>query len=387
MNHLKLLIKSLIISLIIVGCANNESIIDNEAVDNSSDLKLSKKEIAFNLIDLMQNNNFKNILFTQLKNQTPSIALSTILNQNTNQTNTKAFKNLEKQVAYLNEQNSTKNKSVEVLELWLQNEINENDFDNVLISFTPEGNENTWTKVEAYTLTKELVYLDPKEAPKQPVIVIENSGFEALKLEVEKMNEILRKEGLQNERFTKTKFDKGYTPANKANLETTKLERIVLDDDQEPWISGAAEIYAITSGIKDNNNTPEIKIIPMYYLDYKDEVYYPNQILLFWDDYQYQAANIQLFEKDSGENYQELTQAIVSGVFQIIGIFTAQPWVNVLGQVAGAIIQAMPSGTFTNDDDYVDSFYTIEKNKTYTNYKGAARNATVTLKPFTVLAN
>lgn len=385
MNYLKLLLRGLFFSFLIISCSNNESVI-NEPTDQQSSSELTKKDIAFHLIDLMQEKQFKENVFSQLKNQQPSVALSKILDKNNYKSNSKSFKALKNKVHFLDQKNTIKNNSIEVLELWMHQEIKENDFNDVLISFAPEGNENTWTKVEAYTLKKELVYLDPKDPPKQTVIVIEDSGFETLKLEVEKMNDVLRNEGLQNQRFTKTS-SKNYTASNKGAIETTKLERIELDDDQEPWISGAAEIYAITSGIRDSNNTPEIKIIPMYYLDHKDEVYYPNQILLFWDDYQYQAANIQLFEKDSGENYQELTQAIVSGVFQIIGIFTAQPWVNVLGQVAGAIIQAMPSGTFTNDDDYVDSFYTIEKNKTYTNYRGAARNAKVTLKPFTVLEN
>ena len=47
----------------------------------------------------------------------------------------------------------------------------------------------------------------------------------------------------------------------------------------------------------------------------------------------------------------------------------------------------MPSEWFTDDDDYVDSFYTIEKNKPYTNYYGAAGNAKVNLRPFTLLEN
>lgn len=201
------------------------------------------------------------------------------------------------------------------------------------------------------------------------------------------MNKYLREEGVQNMRFANGKPNLDARAAENAGLETTKLDKIRLNNDEEPWISGAAEVYAITSGIKDAGNKPEIKVIPMYYLDYDGTDYYPNQILLFWNDYKYQAANIQLFEKDDNVNYKSLVSTIVSGVFQIIGTVSTQPWVNVLGQVAGAIIQAMPDQWYTNNDDYVDSFYTIEKNKRYTNHYGARGNAKVNLSPFFVAAN
>lgn len=201
------------------------------------------------------------------------------------------------------------------------------------------------------------------------------------------MNKYLREEGVQNQRFNKGDAELNKMFSGKNALETTKLDKIRLNNDEEPWISGAAEIYAITSGIKDGGNKPEIKVIPMYYLDYDETDYYPNQILLFWDDYKYQAANIQLFEKDDNINYKNLVTTIVNGVFQIVGTVSTQPWIGVLGQVAGAIIQAMPNDWYTNNDDYVDSFYTIEKYKEYRDYSGARKNATVALSPFYVSPN
>jgi hypothetical protein len=62
------------------------------------------------------------------------------------------------------------------------------------------------------------------------------------------------------------------------------------------------------------------------------------------------------------------------------------PSYAVIGQVATAILQAMPAGWFSNDDDYVDSFYTIERGRTYDNHRGAANNATVTLSPYLLRA-
>ena len=119
----------------------------------------------------------------------------------------------------------------------------------------------------------------------------------------------------------------------------------------------------------------------------RKKAYYPNQILLFWDDYDFQAANIQLFEKDSDHNWQELTEAVVEGVIDLVGVFTGVPWLSLLSDIAGAILNALPENWYTNDDDYVDSFYTIEKGRTYNNHIGAARNARVDLKPYTLLAN
>ena len=253
-----------------------------------------------------------------------------------------------------------------------------------LFHLPPYEEEDQMKPIKAFNLNGETIYLDPVNAPNFPVIVVETSGFEALKVETEFMNKFFKEAGLQ----TGEAIEKlSNANKNREGLETTKLDKIRLNDDQEPWISGAAEIYAITSGIRNSDNEPEIKVIPMYYLDEDDKDYYPNQVLLFWDDYAYQAANIQLFEKDDNTSYQDLASAIVNGVFQIAGTLSGQPWVNVLGQVANAILEAMPEQWFTNNDDYVDSFYTIEKNKNYTNYYGASGNAKVNLSPFFIQSN
>jgi Protein of unknown function (DUF3103) len=53
-----------------------------------------------------------------------------------------------------------------------------------------------------------------------------------------------------------------------------------------------------------------------------------------------------------------------------------------IGAVAKAILQAMPNSWFANNDDYIDSFYVLEKNRSYIDYVGAANNATITLVPY-----
>ena len=68
----------------------------------------------------------------------------------------------------------------------------------------------------------------------------------------------------------------------------------------------------------------------------------------------------------------------------ILGVFA--PGYAVIGQVATAILQAMPANWFSNDDDYIDSFYTLEKGRYYTGYRGAASNATISLAPYTLVS-
>lgn len=385
----RILLKTLIVSLLITSCNSSDELVENQAAlfDSNS---VNKKEVTFEFIDLMKNKSFKSKTLTMLSKQKPSVKMSNILEEATGASlKRESFNKLSVLTNELEKKADSDNApdKIEILEVWLHNPKKELNVDELLFSYAPKGNEKDWKVIEAFTINKEVVYLDPKEAPNRPVIVIETDGFETLKKEVKFMNRHLREQGVQNNRFDSSKLDLSATSQRNAGLETTKLDKIRLNDDEEPWISGAAEIYAITSGIKDGNNKPEIKVIPMYYLDHEDKNYYPNQILLFWDDYKYQAANIQLFEKDDNVNYKSLVSTIVNGVFQIIGTVSTQPWVNVLGQVAGAIIQAMPDSWYTNSDDYVDSFYTIEKNKSYNNYYGARGNARVNLSPFFVASN
>ncbi|CAL2103580.1 DUF3103 family lipoprotein precursor [Tenacibaculum sp. 190130A14a] len=386
----RILLGMAIASILLVSCNNSEELTKNPTNELADVNLVNKKEVTLDFIDLMNNENFKKVTLEMLSKQQPSVELSKILDKTSNfVSEEQSFKNLEKKTDEL-ERNASAEfapEKIEILEVWMHNPKAVTTSSELLFSFAPKGEEKDWKQIVAYTLDKKVVYLDANKAPEQPVIVIETDGFETLKKEVAYMNKMLREEGVQNNRFEGKKVGDVLNAAKTSGLETTKLNKIRLNDDEEPWISGAAEVYAITSGIKDDSNSPEIKVIPMYYLDHDGRDYYPNQVMLFWDDYKYQAANIQLFEKDDNVNYKDLVSTIVNGVFQIIGAVSTQPWVNVLGQVAGAIIQAMPNSWYTNNDDYVDSFYTIEKNKSYNNYYGARGNAKVNLAPYFIASN
>jgi len=260
-----------------------------------------------------------------------------------------------------------------LLELQLyvpRNYIGRVDWSRLPVAYVPAGKRKTWTTVEAFDHAGNAVLLDARKAPSEPVLIAGIDRREDQRAGLAAVNEHLQLAGMQ-------------APAARtaaASIDTTKLVRISLKDDEEPWISGAAEIYAVVSGVQPDQAQAALTVVDMPYLDYDGTVYSPNQIMIFWNGYRYGAANIQLFEHDDNTNYQTLAVALSQGVSTILGAFA--PSYAVIGQVATAILQAMPSSWFSNDDDYVDSFYTLEKDRSYVNYVGAANNATVTLSPY-----
>ena len=383
-NYTRTIMAVLVLVLISISCQKEEQqfAIDQTPDKNyvNKDKTLNADAIAQTVVDYLSHPSNRKATLALLEENRQGKALEDILNKNSIQPGTE---NLHRIVQCSRQLNNTAKEHgvIEIPELWLHKPSSKINASEILVAFPPEGNEDKWEQIKAYTLNKEIVYLDPHKAPDRPVVVIETHGREALKLKVKLMNKHLQKLGAQKIDHSRTK--------KRTGLETTKLERIQLNDDKEPWIKGAAEIFAVTSGIRDqqDHKEPQISIIAMPYLDYENENYTPNQVMLFWDDYDYQAANIQFFEEDSNYNYKELVSILTNGVFQIAGLYTSQPWVSVLGEMASKIIEAMPDEWYTDNDDYVDSFYTIMKDKSYENYKGAANNAEVTFSPFVIPEN
>jgi hypothetical protein len=244
-----------------------------------------------------------------------------------------------------------------------------------LIAFPPAGDERAWTHVDALTLDGRWIALDVERAPDVPVIVLRVNGKLAFAKQVERANAMLREAGLQHE----TPLAKG------TNHWTTRLEMIHLGDDEEPWISGAAEVYAITSGVLPANQ-PQVRIVDLPYLDHDGRAYYPRQVILDWANYSYGVANIQLYEHDDNTNYQQLVTLLIQAIGQG-GSLAGYPVVQAIAEIAARIVQAMPSGWFSNDDDYVDSLYSVEKYETEYNRFGARGNARVTYIPYELPPN
>ncbi len=248
----------------------------------------------------------------------------------------------------------------------------------LLVAFEPQGNDRDWTEVLAYDASGALHRLDAHQRPDFPVLVADLDSREDLRSGIALANEMLVAAGMQ------TPVDPATAPfADKAcaGIETAKLTYIRLNDDQEPWIKGAAEVYAFVSGIDPTIADPEIRVVDMPYLDNDGTNYYPNQLLVYWYQYRYYTVNVSFYEHDDGTNYQEILSAVISGVRTILGVFA--PEYAIIAEVANAILQAMPASWFTDDDDYVDTVYTVAKSQLTgsVTYHGAGNNVTMTLAP------
>jgi hypothetical protein len=229
-----------------------------------------------------------------------------------------------------------------------------NEFNRMLVAFEPAGDDKQWSVIEAYDSQGNSYQLDARQEPSFPVLIIGIDGKEDLRAGLIVANRLLASRGLQgampmNRHAQANARSEGY-------VDTAKLERIRLKDDQELWISGAAEV------------TEENKI------------YTPDQVLIYWENYRYGAANVHFYEHDDSTNYKDLALALTSGVEVILGVY--KPEYAMVGNIARAILQAMPNSWFANNDDYIDSFYVLEKGRSYIDRIGAANNATITITPY-----
>lgn len=256
--------------------------------------------------------------------------------------------------------------------------VTQAELNQVLVAFKPAGDDKKWSVVEAYDSQGNVYRLDARRAPSFPVLVVDIDAKEDLRAGLSVANQLLAEHGLQTAMQSNRQAPSA--AQREDGIETAKLDAIRLKDDQEPWVSGAAEVYALVSGVQVGQAKAQIELVDMPYLFYDHETYKPNQILIFWSNYRYGAANVLLYEHDDNTNYKDLALALISGVEKILGAF--KPEYAMIAAVARAILQAMPSSWFANDDDYLDSFYTLEKNRRYVDYNGVANNATITLTPY-----
>ncbi|AWH26193.1 DUF3103 family protein [Stenotrophomonas sp. YAU14D1_LEIMI4_1] len=246
------------------------------------------------------------------------------------------------------------------------------------VASLPRGNDRDWTTLTAYDAQGRAHLLDARQAPDVPVLIVDVDTRRAVKEGMALVNAGLRARGLQSpERITLS------ADGASASLDITRLDRIRLNDDQEPWALGAAEVFAVVSGLQVDASEPEMMTVDMPWLDHDQTDYTPQQPLVIWGNYRFNAANVQLFEDDGDTNYQELLVALTTGVKTALGAFA--PEYAVIADIAGAILKAMPTSWFANDIDYLDSFYLLQRGQGYTDRMGAANNAKVTLTPITLV--
>jgi hypothetical protein len=155
----------------------------------------------------------------------------------------------------------------------------------------------------------------------------------------------------------------------------TKVTAVEVKDDQEPWFKGAAEMFSLVTGFGPDGKA-RVDSVDMPYLQYDNTVYYPNQILVNWSNYKYNLADVVMMEDDDGTNYKALAQALTTALLTVTDQGTYIPLVN-------AVLSAMPDSWFTDDPDYVESWYTLSKNSTG-RLNGASGNGWMTVEPYFV---
>jgi hypothetical protein len=97
-----------------------------------------------------------------------------------------------------------------------------------------------------------------------------------------------------------------------------------------------------------------------------------------WSYYKYDLADAVMMEEDGSTNYRSLAKAIADALLTITDMGAYIPLVN-------AVLDAMPDDWWTDDPDYVDSWYTLARSSSGP-FRGARGNGTMTLEPYWVPA-
>ncbi|MEZ8647623.1 DUF3103 domain-containing protein [Vibrio splendidus] len=276
--------------------------------------------------------------------------------------------------------------------------------ENPLFAFEPSGDDSNWQYIEAYDVYGQVHELDVYQMPDVPVFVVDSNGAEELKAGLMAMQAEMQKLGTTTQinavSVSDTNADESQPQklslmnrtrrsmalSEPEPLNTTQLTKIRLAVDQEPWISGKAEIYAIVTGVDSSRLEPQIDLVEMPYLDYDKQTYYPNQTVIFWPRYRWGAADMILMEHDDGTDYKALAKLLVQAAEEILKMIP-DPEVQgyaIIPQITGKIIDVIPDGVLVNDDDFVDVYYTLMQNTPYVDRPGAGGNAVASFAPVTI---
>ncbi|MEU2613680.1 DUF3103 family protein [Micromonospora sp. NPDC007271] len=226
--------------------------------------------------------------------------------------------------------------------------------------------DDVLTGVVAYGPAGGRVLLDPVRLPTRPVLVVEVDVRTAMEWGLAQVRQELSARGLAPARNTVTA---------QAGYWATKVNAIRLNDDKEPWAKGAAEIFNVVGGFG-LDGKPTVNIVEMPYLDNDGTVYYPNQLLVHYNNYKYNLADVVMWEDDGDTNYRDLAKALITALLTVVDHGTYTPLVN-------AIIDAMPASWWTDDPDYVDSWYTLSTGSSG-RLNGAAANGWMDVVPYWV---
>ncbi|MFF4653073.1 DUF3103 family protein [Streptomyces sp. NPDC001380] len=233
------------------------------------------------------------------------------------------------------------------------------------------------TIVVAYDSRGRAHTLDARHAPARPVYVVDIDGSKALAAGLDVLNRQLRRYGLASAAPAPTADAAGRPQVQAATggFWTTRITAVELSNDEEPWIKGDAEIYTLVTGFGQDGKV-RVDPVDMPYLDNDGTVYRPGQILVNWSNYKYDLADAVMMEEDGSTNYRDLAKAIATALLTITDQGAYVPLVN-------AVLDAIPNDWWTDDPDYVDSWYTLASSDNGTRY-GARGNGWMTVEPYFV---
>lgn len=234
-----------------------------------------------------------------------------------------------------------------------------------LVASAPSDDERT--DVTAYARGGEKVMLDSAKLPSRPVFVVEVDTAKALPAGMTVMRTELDKRGVTSPESRPHAMDGGYW--------ATQVQSVRLNDDKEPWVKGDAEIFGIAGGFGMDGKAA-VSTLTMPYIDNDGSTYYPGQLIVHFNGYKYNAADFVMMEDDGDTNYQSLAIAIADALLTIVDGGAYIPLVN-------AILNAIPAAWWTDDPDYVDSWYTLTTGTSGT-INGAAGNGSMTVAPYWV---
>lgn len=226
------------------------------------------------------------------------------------------------------------------------------------------------TTLTAYDSRGRAHVLDATRVPARPVYLVDLDASRALAAGAEVLRRTLAPSTAAAPAVT--------APAvTAAGWWGTRIDAVEVSDDEEPWFKGDAEMYALVTGFGLDGKV-RVDPVDMPYLDTDGTVYRPNQILVNWSNYKYNLADVVLMEEDGDTNYQALAKAIADVLLTVTDQGAYIPLVN-------AVLDAIPTEWWTDDPDYVDSWYTLARTSTG-RLDGARANGWMSVSPYYVSA-
>ncbi|MEL5957483.1 DUF3103 family protein [Streptomyces sp. CLV115] len=238
-----------------------------------------------------------------------------------------------------------------------------------LVAAAPSDDDgaSTFTAYDSRGAAHELPLDSPTD---RPVYLVDIDGAKAVAEGLEVIDKTLAAKGL---RPTAPSAGAGLSAAS--GIDTTRIDSVRLSDVEEPFFKGDAEIFTLVTGFG-KDGKPRVDTVEMPYLNKEDTTYYPGQVLVNWSSYKYDMADAVMMEDDGDTNYQALAKAIAAVLLTITDQGAYIPLVD-------ALLDAVPTSWWTDDPDYVESWYTLARSSSGQR-NGAAGNGWMTVSPYHV---